>query len=58
MPTGGILLALNASTGKLVWKFNTIVPASNGAAQTPYGSGGAWETLLAGSDGSVTFGTG
>ena len=58
VPTGGILLALNASTGKLVWKFNTIVPASNGAAQTPYGSGGAWETPLAGSDGSVTFGTG
>jgi len=42
-PTGGILLALNAATGKLVWKFNTVVPASNGA-QTPYGSGGAWET--------------
>jgi outer membrane protein assembly factor BamB len=58
VPTGGILLALNASTGKLVWKFNTVVPASNGAAQTPYGSGGAWETPLPGSDGSVTFGTG
>jgi len=56
-PTGGILLALNAATGKLVWKFNTVVPASNGA-QTPYGSGGAWETPLPGSDGSVTFGTG
>jgi alcohol dehydrogenase (cytochrome c) len=51
------LLALDASTGKLVWKFNTVVPAS-GAAQTPYGSGGAWETPLLGSDGSVTFGTG
>jgi outer membrane protein assembly factor BamB len=58
VPTGGILLALNASTGKLIWKFNTVVPASNGAAHTPYGSGGAWETPLAGSDGSVTFGTG
>jgi len=57
VPTGGILLALNASTGKLIWKFNTVVPASNGA-QTPYGSGGAWETPLVGSDGSVTFGTG
>jgi alcohol dehydrogenase (cytochrome c) len=55
-PTGGILLALNAATGKLVWTFNTVVP-SNGA-QTPYGSGGAWETPLPGSDGSVTFGTG
>jgi outer membrane protein assembly factor BamB len=58
VPTGGILLALNASTGKLVWTFNTIAPASNGGAETPYGSGGAWETPLAGSDGSVTFGTG
>jgi alcohol dehydrogenase (cytochrome c) len=58
VPTGGILLALNASTGKLVWTFNTIAPARNGAAQTPYGSGGAWETPLASSDGSVTFGTG
>ena len=58
VPTGGILLALNASTGKLVWTYNTIAPASNGGAETPYGSGGAWETPLAGSDGSVTFGTG
>lgn len=58
VPTGGILLALNAATGKPVWTFNTIVPASDGGAQTPYGSGGAWETPLAGSDGSVTFGTG
>ena len=58
VPTGGILLALNASTGKLVWAFNTIAPASNGGAETPYGSGGAWETPLASSDGSVTFGTG
>jgi alcohol dehydrogenase (cytochrome c) len=57
VPTGGILLALNASNGKLVWKFNTVVPASNGA-KTPYGSGGAWETPLVGGDGSVTFGTG
>jgi alcohol dehydrogenase (cytochrome c) len=58
VPTGGILLALNASTGKPAWTFNTIAPASNGGAETPYGSGGAWETPLAGSDGSVTFGTG
>ena len=38
--------------------FNTIAPASNGGAETPYGSGGARETPLAGSGGSVTFGTG
>jgi outer membrane protein assembly factor BamB len=55
-PTGGILPALNAATGKLIWTFNTVVPANG--AQTPYGSGGAWETPLADSDGSVTFGTG
>ena len=45
----------NASTGKLDWTFNTV---SNRIGSTPYGSGGAWETPLAGRDGSVTFGTG
>jgi alcohol dehydrogenase (cytochrome c) len=58
VPTGGILLALSASTGKLLWQFNTVVPTSISAAETQYGSGGAWETPLVGSDGSVTFGTG
>jgi alcohol dehydrogenase (cytochrome c) len=56
-PAGGVLMALNASTGKLAWKFNTVVPTKESAA-IPYGSGGAWETPLVGSDGSVTFGTG
>jgi outer membrane protein assembly factor BamB len=55
--TGGVLLALSASTGKVLWRFNTVVPTSASAA-TPYGSGGAWETPLVGSDGSVTFGIG
>src|ERR1700722_8535064 len=55
VPTGGILLALNAATGKLVWTFNTV---SNRVGRTPYGSGGAWETPLASSDGSGTSGTG
>jgi alcohol dehydrogenase (cytochrome c) len=57
-PGGGILLALDAATGKVVWKVNTVIPASNSAATSKYGTGGAWETPLVGSDGSVTFGIG
>jgi alcohol dehydrogenase (cytochrome c) len=57
-PGGGVLLALNASTGKLVWKVNTILPSSNSSATSRFGTGGAWETPLVGSDGSVTFGIG
>jgi outer membrane protein assembly factor BamB len=56
-PTGGVLMALNASNGKLVWKFNTVIPTKQSAALR-YGSGGAWETPLVRGDGSVTFGTG
>jgi len=37
---------------------NTIVPGSNSSATSTYGTGGAWETPLVGSDGSVTFGIG
>jgi alcohol dehydrogenase (cytochrome c) len=57
-PGGGVLLSLNASTGKLVWEFNTILRTSTSAAGSQYGTGGAWETPLVGSDGSVTFGIG
>jgi outer membrane protein assembly factor BamB len=57
-PGGGILLALNASTGKLAWKVNTILRGSNSSATSKYGTGGAWETPLVGNDGSVTFGIG
>ena len=53
-PSGGVLLALNASTGKVVWNVNTILHGHN----SRYGTGGAWETPLVGSDGSVTFGIG
>jgi alcohol dehydrogenase (cytochrome c) len=53
-PTGGVLLALNASTGKVIWRFNTILHGS----PSRFGAGGAWETPLVGSDGSVTFGIG
>ena len=57
-PGGGVLLALDASTGKELWSFNTVVGAEPGADALGLGAGGAWETPLVGADGSVTFGTG
>jgi outer membrane protein assembly factor BamB len=55
---GGILMALNASTGALLWKFNTVIGTRPGVQALGVGSGGAWEPPLVGADGSVTFGTG
>jgi len=55
---GGILLALNASTGKEIWSFNTLAGGEPGVQALGLGSGGAWETPLVGTDGSVTFGIG
>jgi alcohol dehydrogenase (cytochrome c) len=57
-PGGGVLMALNASTGHLLWTFNTVIGAGAGVQALGLGSGGAWETPLIGTDGSVTFGTG
>jgi alcohol dehydrogenase (cytochrome c) len=58
-PGGGVLMALSASTGRLLWKFNTVLgPAAQGVQALGLGSGGAWETPLVGSDDSVTFGIG
>jgi alcohol dehydrogenase (cytochrome c) len=57
-PGGGILLALNASNGAVLWKFNTVIGAGPGAQALGVGSGGAWEPPLVGTDGSVTFGIG
>jgi alcohol dehydrogenase (cytochrome c) len=57
-PGGGVLMALDASTGRLLWKFNTVIGQGAGVQALGLGSGGAWETPLVGSDGSVTFGTG
>jgi alcohol dehydrogenase (cytochrome c) len=51
---GGILLALRASNGLPLWKFNTLAQSHDGVVA----AGGAWETPLVGTDGSVTFGTG
>ena len=58
-PGGGVLMALDAASGKLLWKFNTVVGGeAPGVAALGLGSGGAWQTPLVGSDGSVTFGIG
>ena len=58
-PGGGVLLALNAATGKELWRFNTVIGGvPTGVKALGLGSGGAWETPLVGDDGSVTFGTG
>jgi alcohol dehydrogenase (cytochrome c) len=57
-PGGGVVMALNASTGRLLWKFNTVIGVGAGVQALGVGSGGAWEPPLVGSDGSVTFGIG
>jgi alcohol dehydrogenase (cytochrome c) len=57
-PGGGVLLALDASTGKKLWSFKTVIGAEPGVNALGLGSGGAWETPLVGTDGSVTFGVG
>ncbi len=56
-PGGGVLLALNASNGAELWKFNTVTGADPGVQSIGIGAGGAWETPLA-SGGSVTYGIG
>lgn len=55
---GGPLMALDATTGKLLWKFNTVTGTDAGVSAVGAGSGGAWETPLVSGDGSVTFGIG
>ena len=53
-PGGGVLMALNASTGAPLWKFNTFL----GPDKNVVAAGGAWETPLVATDGSVTYGIG
>jgi alcohol dehydrogenase (cytochrome c) len=55
---GGVLLALKASTGRVVWKFKTVLTRDSGVRSVGIGSGGAWQTPLVGAGGSVTFGIG
>ena len=58
-PGGGVLLALSAATGAVLWRFNTVIGGEpTGVSALGLGSGGAWETPLVGTDGSVTFGIG
>jgi len=58
LPGGGVLLALNATTGAVIWRFNTVPKKDRGVDDLGLGAGGAWETPLVGDDGSVTFGIG
>ena len=57
-PGGGVLLALNASSGAVLWRFNTVVGPEPGVRSLGVGAGGAWETPLVSRDGSVTYGIG
>ena len=58
LPGGGVLLALNAATGTLIWRFKTVPTSDAGVESLGAGAGGAWETPLVSPDGSVTFGIG
>ncbi len=58
LPGGGVLLALRASNGELLWRFKTVPKNDKGVSALDVGAGGAWETPLVGADGSVTFGIG
>jgi alcohol dehydrogenase (cytochrome c) len=55
---GGVLLALNTSSGAVLWRFNTVVGPEPGVQSLGVGAGGAWETPLVSGDGSVTYGIG
>ena len=57
-PGGGVLLALSATSGALLWRFNTLTHADRGVVAVGIGSGGAWETPLVSPNGSVTYGIG
>lgn len=57
-PGGGVLIALRASTGALLWKFSTVLGSDRGVRSLGLGSGGAWETPLVSADGAVSYGTG
>jgi alcohol dehydrogenase (cytochrome c) len=57
-PGGGVLLALKASSGAVLWRFNTLIGPHPGVKALGVGAGGAWETPLVNGDGSVTYGIG
>jgi alcohol dehydrogenase (cytochrome c) len=55
---GGILVALNAANGHELWTFNTMTGPEPGVQSLGLGAGGAWETPLVNSNGTVTYGIG
>jgi alcohol dehydrogenase (cytochrome c) len=55
---GGVLVALNAATGGVLWRFNTLRSPVPGVESLGLGAGGAWEPPLVSGDGSVTYGIG
>ena len=57
-PGGGVLMALRMTNGHKLWGFNTVTSEAPGVQALGVGAGGAWETPLVGTDGSVTYGTG
>ncbi|HTT58429.1 MAG TPA: PQQ-binding-like beta-propeller repeat protein [Acidimicrobiales bacterium] len=57
-PGGGLLIALNAATGHEEWSFKTMTGPEPGVRALGLGAGGAWETPLVSSDGTVTYGIG
>jgi outer membrane protein assembly factor BamB len=53
---GGIIYALNAATGTMLWSFQTVVDKVGQQLKTT--AGGAWDAMLIGPDNSVYAGTG
>ena len=53
---GGIIYALDAATGTMLWSFQTVVDKVGQQLKTT--AGGAWDAMLIGPDNSVYAGTG
>jgi outer membrane protein assembly factor BamB len=53
---GGVAYALDAKTGKVLWKFQETKNPAERSAGGANGTGGAWNTPAVGRDGTVYFG--
>jgi len=53
---GGMVYALNAQTGALIWRFQTVIDKTG--QQLAATAGGAWDPVLVGPDNSIYVGTG
>ena len=53
---GGVAYALDASTGKILWRFQETKSPAERTAGGSLGTGGAWNTPAVGQDGTVYFG--